>query len=417
MRKILSQPEWVRVLVVVLGVGLLWEAGPPAFAESAPSPSARAPVNRLEGDQAVAFQGGYILPVPEPVAATVIAPREAKQLFSYGDVGFLKIKSTADVRVGDRLTIFRPVKAVYHPLTRGYMGQLTRILGVVEVIRESDEGVAEFRVVQSFDALARGDLLKRYEEPPPIPPQQVTSDPLIGVIVDSKEQRQVTATLDVIYIDKGELDGVALGDRFSVVRPGRRQSPAAKTLDLTVAEIKVLGLQAHTATAYVLKSTEGVERGDIVYRLPPPPPKTDSAAAAPQEQGSAPMTAAKTVPPEQPVSAKPALKEYPDVYFEFDKWDLSAQAKKTLAEQTATLKQNPAAAILVEGYADERGTHEYNLALGERRAQEVRRYLADLGLSNTVKVISYGKERPACTDDNEACHSKNRRAHLALAGN
>jgi len=261
--------------------------------------------------------------------------------------------------------------------------------------------------VQSFDALTRGDQLKMFEVPPPVPAQQVTSDPLTGVIVDFKEQRQIIASLDVLYIDKGERDGVALGDRFSVIRPGRRQSATAKTLDLTVGEVKIVGLQAHTSTAYVVKSAEGLERGDVVNRLLLPP---SQAQPAPQE-------VAKAVPSEPSVSAKRLLKEFEDVYFEFDKWDLSEQTKKALTAQADILKQNPATTLTIEGYADERGSREYNLALGEKRAQEVRRFLAGLGVSNTVKVVSYGKDRPLCTEPSEACHAKNRRTHLALAGN
>jgi len=405
MRKTLRKPEWIRVFVLVLGAGLLWGSATLAFAESAPSPSAIVPATKLVGEQAIVFQGGYIQATPEPFAATVIALRETKSLFSYGDIAFLKIKPTVDVKVGDQLTILRSVKQIYHPRTRAYMGQMIRILGVVEITRASDDGVAEVRVVQSFDALTRGDRLKMFEVPPPVPAQQVTSDPLIGVIVDFKEQRSLTATLDVIYIDKGEQDGVALGDRFSVIRPGRRQSATTKTLDLTVGEIKVVGLQARTATAYVVKSTEGLERGDIVNRLPPP------------QAQPAPQVVAKAVPSEPPASAKRLLKEFEDVYFEFDKWDLSERTKKALTAQAEVLKQNPATTLTIEGYADERGSREYNLALGEKRAQAVRQFLAGLGVSNTVKVISYGKERPVCTDDNDSCHSKNRRAHLALAGN
>jgi peptidoglycan-associated lipoprotein len=407
MRKTLRKPEWVRVFVLVLGAGLLWGSATLDFAQSAPSPSEIVPSTKLVGEQAIVFQGGYILPAPEPIAATVIAAREVKSLFSYGDIAFLKIKPTVDVKVGDQLTILRPVKQIYHPLTRAYMGQMIRILGVVEITRAADDGVAEVRVVQSFDALTRGDQLKMFEVPPPVPAQQVTSDPLTGVIVDFKEQRQIIASLDVLYIDKGERDGVALGDRFSVIRPGRRQSATAKTLDLTVGEVKIVGLQAHTSTAYVVKSAEGLERGDVVNRLLLPP---SQAQPAPQE-------VAKAVPSEPSVSAKRLLKEFEDVYFEFDKWDLSEQTKKALTAQADILKQNPATTLTIEGYADERGSREYNLALGEKRAQEVRRFLAGLGVSNTVKVVSYGKDRPLCTEPSEACHAKNRRTHLALAGN
>ena len=113
--------------------------------------------------------------------------------------------------------------------------------------------------------------------------------------------------------------------------------------------------------------------------------------------------------------AREALKRaHGDVYFEFDRWALTNEGKKNLAESAAALKQNPSVKILVEGHCDERGTIEYNLVLGEKRAQETRRYLKTLGVTNPVGVTSYGKERPVCTEHDESCYWKNRRAHLAV---
>jgi len=103
-----------------------------------------------------------------------------------------------------------------------------------------------------------------------------------------------------------------------------------------------------------------------------------------------------------------------NVYFEFDRWALTNEGKKNLAESAAALKQNPVVKILIEGHCDERGTIEYNLVLGEKRAQETRRYLMTLGVKNPVGVTSYGKERPVCTEHDESCYWKNRRAHLAV---
>jgi len=284
MGKTLRKLEWGKVLLAGVSVGVLLGYGVLAFADSDPV-RPPAPIYKLTGDQAIAFRGGYIQAVPEPLAATVLGMREAKQFFSSGEVEFLKIKPTVDVKVGDALTVFRPAKRIYHPITREYMGEVIRILGVLEITRESREGVAEARVVQSFDAMSRDDRLKLFAPPPPVPTQQVTSGPLTGIIVDFKEPLDVTSQDEIVYIDRGEMDGVALGDRFSVLRPGRRQSGTDKTPDLPVAEIKVVGLQAHTATAYVVNSHEGLSRGDIVNRLPPPPPKAaaDSEASEGRE--------------------------------------------------------------------------------------------------------------------------------------
>ena len=107
-------------------------------------------------------------------------------------------------------------------------------------------------------------------------------------------------------------------------------------------------------------------------------------------------------------------RELADIYFAFDKWALSSEGKKNLADSAEFLKQNPDAKVVIEGYCDERGSREYNLVLGEKRAKETRRYLADLGIRNPVSVTSYGKERQVCVDRDESCYWRNRRAHLVL---
>jgi peptidoglycan-associated lipoprotein len=130
------------------------------------------------------------------------------------------------------------------------------------------------------------------------------------------------------------------------------------------------------------------------------------------------MAVAKTTQPAAPPAAapKPVMKELEVVHFAFNQWQLSDQVKKTLAEHADYLKQNPTLAVIIEGFADERGSAEFNRSLGEKRAEEVRRFLADSGVQNALTVVSYGKDRPACMEQNEACYAKNRRVHLA-AGN
>jgi len=98
------------------------------------------------------------------------------------------------------------------------------------------------------------------------------------------------------------------------------------------------------------------------------------------------------------------------VHFELDRYDLTLEAEATLQKQAALLKSFQSVAITIEGHADERGTREYNLALGERRADTVRNYLIALGVpADRVSVISYGKERPECADAAETCWAQNRR--------
>ncbi len=98
------------------------------------------------------------------------------------------------------------------------------------------------------------------------------------------------------------------------------------------------------------------------------------------------------------------------VFFEFDKSVVAAAAEKTLKRQAAWLKQFPSVSITVEGHCDERGTREYNLALGERRATAVKNFLVALGIgSHRIATISYGKERPDALGHNSAAWAQNRR--------
>ncbi|AXO14532.1 MULTISPECIES: peptidoglycan-associated lipoprotein Pal [Thalassospira] len=99
------------------------------------------------------------------------------------------------------------------------------------------------------------------------------------------------------------------------------------------------------------------------------------------------------------------------VFFGFDKYDLAGEARRTLELQAAWLKKYPQYKVVVEGHADERGTREYNLALGERRANSVKDYLIALGIDpSRIETISYGKERPVALGHDEESWAKNRRS-------
>jgi len=101
-----------------------------------------------------------------------------------------------------------------------------------------------------------------------------------------------------------------------------------------------------------------------------------------------------------------------DVHFDFDKYDIRADAARILEANATWLKANPGNLVLIEGHCDERGTAEYNLALGERRAKSTMNFLVGQGVAaSRISVISYGKERPLCTEKTETCWAMNRRAH------
>ena len=105
-----------------------------------------------------------------------------------------------------------------------------------------------------------------------------------------------------------------------------------------------------------------------------------------------------------------------DIFFDFDSAALRTDARNTLRANADWMKNNPSARVEVEGHCDERGTNEYNLALGAKRAQSARDYLVSLGIAaNRLSTISFGEEVPVCTEKTESCWQKNRRARFVIA--
>jgi len=109
-----------------------------------------------------------------------------------------------------------------------------------------------------------------------------------------------------------------------------------------------------------------------------------------------------------------------DAYFDYDKHTIRPDAQAALQKDAQTLadiiKQYPDFKLTVQGYCDERGSEEYNLALGDARAKQAKDYLASMGLpGDQLRTISYGKDKPVCTEHDEACWQKNRRAHITQA--
>lgn len=106
-----------------------------------------------------------------------------------------------------------------------------------------------------------------------------------------------------------------------------------------------------------------------------------------------------------------------DVFFGYDQWVLSQAGMESLNRDASYLKDHPQAVLKIEGHCDERGTADYNLVLGDKRAKAARTYLIESGVSpRQVSIVSYGKERPFCFDHHESCYQQNRRGHMLLSG-
>lgn len=108
-------------------------------------------------------------------------------------------------------------------------------------------------------------------------------------------------------------------------------------------------------------------------------------------------------------------KEVKDAFFDYDKADVRTDARDALSQTAQFLRSYPQVKVLIEGHCDERGSTEYNLALGDRRSSAAKAFLTSLGISaDRMETVSYGKERPFCTASDEACYQQNRRAHFVM---
>lgn len=156
-----------------------------------------------------------------------------------------------------------------------------------------------------------------------------------------------------------------------------------------------------------------------------PSSSTTYTVTAKGEGGAANATARITVtappPPPPPQPQGPSVEELfqekvRDIYFDYDKSDIRDDAKPVLAANSEFLRQNPSIKFTIEGHCDERGSEEYNIGLGDRRATATKEYLVTLGISaDRINTISYGKEKPQCTEKTEECYQRNRRSHFVLA--
>jgi peptidoglycan-associated lipoprotein len=152
----------------------------------------------------------------------------------------------------------------------------------------------------------------------------------------------------------------------------------------------------------------------VVSAAAPAPPGSARASRAegrPAAQARRPVSLAERAP----VSSFRTTDVLKDIQFDFDRYAVRDGDAKVLDADAAWLNDNARMLVLIEGHADERGTNEYNLALGDRRAKATRDYLVSRGVrAGRIAMISYGEERPLCTERTEACWARNRRAHFLV---
>ena len=162
------------------------------------------------------------------------------------------------------------------------------------------------------------------------------------------------------------------------------------------------------------------KKAPAVSPPPPIPPTAPAAPPAPPPPPSAPAPAAapRALTPDEifaQASIADIQKEFNDVFFDLDMSTIKDEGRAVLTRNADYLKRRPSVRVTVEGHCDERGTAEYNLGLGDRRAAAVKAYLVELGVpAANITTVSKGKEAPFCTEHNEACWQQNRRGHFVV---
>jgi peptidoglycan-associated lipoprotein len=176
------------------------------------------------------------------------------------------------------------------------------------------------------------------------------------------------------------------------------------------------------ALALVTMSAACTKKAPVAEPQPPPPaPTTPTPPPPPPPPPPAPAPAPKPLT-EDEVFAKKTLAELnaekplEDVYFDYDKAELKPDARTSLSKNAEWLKRWASTKVLVEGHCDARGTNEYNLGLGEKRAAAVRDYLTSLGIAgDRIAIVTKGEESPFCLEETESCFAQNRRGHFILS--
>jgi LysM repeat protein len=245
----------------------------PVEAESPAEPEMQMPApsqpNRFTG--AALAESGYII-TGEKSIGIVVGARDDRKLIGEFETAYLLPRGGTQSRVGDRYTIYRVSHKVYHPVSGKYMGDLIKILGLAEVTGANPhEKTVTAKILVSYDTIYEGDSLmppqESVESIEGSPPSTSPGEALQGVIVDVKENRAAHAQHDVVYIDHGIRDGVRSGDRFAVIREGKRTSVfsfggGVRLPQRTIGQLEVIAVQDTTATAQITQSTEVIRKGD-----------------------------------------------------------------------------------------------------------------------------------------------------------
>lgn len=338
------------------------------------------------------------------------------------------------------------------------IGHMVEPLGYLEIL-ESIPGSSKAIVKESYNPIHNGDFVTPYEklEAPPRFPEAKGEHQLEGYVIAYQREHYLGGLNDFIYIDRGANDRVIPGDRFEVyITPTKGKdrwyqvnSGGEPLIPHVIAEIQVLDTQPETSTGIVISGSLAIPLGasirykpvdfvtpllNDVLALGEAPTYETVDVAYPLEEITEVPFEEESLEDEPFADFDPSLiqeegveearlldfsatGELTDIHFSFDKYVLDEASRKILEKNAVYLLKHPNIQVQIESHCDERGTNNYNLALGDRRALTVKSYMTSQGIAESrMHLISYGEEKPFCQESNENCWHQNRKVHFKTSG-
>lgn len=361
-----------------------------------------------------------------------------KRLLGTGDQVYLDLTNPQEVAPGDQFTVYRNVKKVFHPAGGQYLGDLTTIVGIVKVLKVTDNK-ATVKIVRSFDAIFPGDGATRQASPPP--PEPASSGQSLpegtGMIVELPPGQTLIAQGHVVYVDWGRNDGVKLGDKLLVFRE------TAGIPIQVIGEMHIIAVEDQTSTARVTRSTAPFMRGDrfaakdsLQQQLGldvPPSPQARKETLFQEMTGPATTAAptAATMGMSQEAHAAPQSRDIERELarlarqLEFDPGTAptTAAGLPILKQIKTLLKEVPDRRVVIEGHTDNqkigpslKELYNSNQELSRARAASVAGSLAEEGGVNpqNITVVGYASAKPVASNSTEAGRKQNRRIEILL---
>lgn len=217
-------------------------------------------------DKYAMLSGGFISNEPSEDTLIRHAIDASKTTLGYDDTVYISVRSRQDVKVGDLFLIYKPDHDVRHPVNKRSYGKLNRVTGILKVIEVKEGAFPLARITRSFTEAEPGSLLTAYQEPTLLyPSAEKRQKDITGVIIEVTDRRSINAQVDIVYLDRGKIDGVEPGDRFTVLKyPAAKRSGKSEQIPDIRGEIQVFLVKERTATAVVRKSTNTLAKGDRI---------------------------------------------------------------------------------------------------------------------------------------------------------